>query len=291
VESFLARQYSGPNRVKTLVRFRNAWKQWRVFLAEEGVNIPRGLTYNHVEKFITWRTAQVKRVSRKQVSRNTASTDTKIFSIIMSEAVKKGFATKNPCKDVKHFRDTPAEKPEITDEEIVIIREGLRTKPEWMAVSFEIALHQGCRLSETSMPMSKVNLEAGTIEFKAKGRGGKPHVFTTQLHPGLRLLMERLKAEKRPVTCVLPVMAAWKWHGFLKEIGLSHLCFHCTRVSCITRMVRAGVPPAQSMAYVSHATELIHQLYTRLNAKDVSRAVAALDFSPPQKDTRVPVPA
>ena len=61
-------------------------------------------------------------------------------------------------------------------------------------MSLEIALHQGCRLSETSQPLDRVDLKRGTITFSAKGRNGKLHVFTTALHPGLRPLVERLKA-------------------------------------------------------------------------------------------------
>ena len=48
----------------------------------------------------------------------------------------------------------PPKKPELTDKEISQIREALKEEPEWMQVAFDIALHTGCRLRETHLPMN-----------------------------------------------------------------------------------------------------------------------------------------
>ena len=73
-------------------------------------------------------------------------------------------------------------------------------------------------------------------------------------------------------------MAAKEFHFFFKEIGLPHLCFHCTRVTVATRMARAGVPISEAMAFVGHASETIHRIYQRLAAADLSSAVAAVSY-------------
>ena len=276
VEVYLVDRYKA--QAKTLNRMVYAWSQWQAFLAEQGLRVPRALDYNAVLGFIEWRTAQVKG-SGKRVSKNTALCDARVMSVIMREAMRRGFAETNHCEKLGIRKDAARQKPEITDAEIAAIRAGLAGEPEWMRIAWEIALHQGCRLSETSVALAAVDLERLTITFNAKGRRGVKHVFTTSLHPELVPLMRRLKGEGREVTCVLPQMAAKEWHFFLKQLGLRHLCFHCTRVTVITKMARAGVPVSQAMAFVGHASETIHRIYQRLATADLSRAVAAVSFA------------
>lgn len=57
---------------------------------------------------------------------------------------------------------------------------------------------------------------------------------------------------------------------------MPHLCFHCTRVTVITKMARAGVPMAVAMAYVLHSSSLVHKIYQRLGIADLGSAVAAI---------------
>jgi hypothetical protein len=76
---------------------------------------------------------------------------------------------------------------------------------------------------------------------------------------------------------------------------LRHLCFHCTRVTVITRLCRANVSESQAMRFVGHASETIHRVYQRLRAEDVSACVSALRIPssessdlPPSTPARVP---
>lgn len=276
VDPFLSQRYAG--REKTSARMTYAWHQWRSYLFAQGVRVPRGLDYRTVLGFIDWRRAQVKPSSGRVVSLNTALCDVRVMSVIMREAMRRDFAEVNHCEKLGIAKDPAKQKPEMTAAEIATIRAALVERPEWMRTSFEIALHQGCRLTETSVPLEDIDLDRHTIRFRAKGRKGTKHVFTTQLHPALEPLVRSLAAAGRPVTCVLPQMAAKEWHFFFKGLKLGHLCFHCTRVTVITRMARAGVPMAQAMAFVGHASETIHRVYQRLATGDLSRAVAALSF-------------
>lgn len=274
-EGFLRERYKA--RPKTLARMLGAWKQWHTFLSEEQIRVPRGLDYNAVLRFIEWRRA-LKKPSGRFVTKNTALCDVRAMSVVMREAMRRNFAETNHCEKLGITKDPAKKKPEMTDGEIARIREALRTRPEWMRVSFEIAIHQGCRLSETSAPLSAIDFERNTITFAAKGRRGEKHIFTTQLHPALWPLLETLAQRKLELTCELPRMAAKEWHMFFREIKLDHLCFHCTRVTVITRMARAGVPISQAMAFVGHASETIHHIYQRLATSDLGRAVAAVSY-------------
>jgi hypothetical protein len=107
---------------------------------------------------------------------------------------------------------------------IAAIREGFATQksPEWMRMCFEIAIHQGFRLQETSFPLSRVDWKRQTIEFHAK-RGPR---FTAPIHRNLLPLLERLKAERRAKTCELPALPSKDWWRFFKAIGLGQKGVH-----------------------------------------------------------------
>lgn len=281
VDTYLRLKYR--NSPKTL-RCELIWWGWcETFLRERKVSSPRGVTYQLGLDYIAWRTSQVKRVSGRSPSFNSALQEVKALSRLMREAIRRGFAESNPLAGMGLKRDPAPEKPEISDEEVAIIRARLAEieggKPwrkRWMSVAFEIALHQGCRHNETRIALADIDEVKGTVLFHVK-RG---RVFTTQLHPELRPLIARLRAEGARHTLEFPprkVAFAW-WRFFREEVKLPHLCFHCTRVTVITRMARAGVPIQQAMAFVLHADELIHKVYQRLQPDDVGRCVAALAY-------------
>lgn len=276
VPALIARHWTNQ---KSRVRADGAWKQWQAFLEQRGIPVPRALSYADIVEFVRWRSSQTKR-NGDPVSKNTALCDLRIMSAIMREAVKLGYAGANPCAAPGFHRDDPAEKPEITDEEIALIRSRLPAWAEergevWMTNCFEVAIHQGCRLRECRVALRDIDLRRGTITFRAKG--GK--VFATALHQNLRPLVERLAKAGATHTCgPIPLLASKRWREFFDELELRHLCFHCTRVTVVTKLARAGIPEQQAMAYVGHSSELVHKIYQRLKPADVSAAAAAVRF-------------
>ena len=289
------RHQSSP---KTLVSETNRWEWIDSFMIEQRVYGPQGVTYQLGLDYMAWRTSQTKRVSKRHPSHNTALAELRLLSRVMREAVRRGFITSNPLERMGIKKLRPAEKAEMTDTDIAKIRaalvekEGhLPLKERWMTISFEIALHQGCRISETSLPLSDIDLGARRITFHAK----RAKVFTTTLHPGLVPLIQQLKASGAERTCVLPKLATRDWHLFLKgrlernRQGICpHLTFHSTRVTVITRMARAGVPIQQAMAYVGHADQTVHRIYQRLQADDLTRCTQALSFFPANGTPQTP---
>ncbi|MDR1282262.1 MAG: hypothetical protein LBK99_15785 [Opitutaceae bacterium] len=101
-------------------------------------------------------------------------------------------------------------------------------------------------------------------------------MFTTRLYPGLAPLIRQLQEAGASHLCVLPRMASKDWWLFFRRLKMSHLCFHCTRVTVITRLARAGMPIQQAMRFVGHASAVVHQIYQCLQALDLGAAVAAL---------------
>ncbi len=282
VTEFLNNHYA--TKPKTLLRYLGAWKSLRVYLETFKILYPAQLTYKHATDYVEWR-QKPSAEGMYWASRGTAIWELKILRLLMSEAVRQGLATTNPCVRLGLKKGHTREKPEITDDEIAIIRRALKTRPEWMRTSFEIAIHQGCRSTETCIPLSRIDLERMQITFDVKG--GK--TFTTKLHDSLVPLVSRLKADGRERTFDLCAQAGREWTRFFRKIGLRHLCFHCTRVTVITRLCRANVSESQAMRFVGHASETIHRIYQRLRAEDVSACVSALRI--PSSETQDAQPA
>jgi site-specific recombinase XerD len=285
VPSWLEFKHSSGNR--TLATEKHRWHYVEAFLAEHRIHTPAGVTYQLGLDYLTWR--QTKKTRSGRGGFNNALAELRQLGRIMREAVRRGFITASPLERMGIKRHKAAEKPEITNEEIAKIRAALRDTEghlpiteRWMTVSFEIAIHQGCRLTETSLPLSDINEAAGTITFRQKG----DRVFTTRLHDGLRPLLARLRAAGATRTCVLHRLASRDWSRFFKgrpernqPSVAPRICFHCTRVTVITRLARAGVPIQQAMAYVGHADQTIHRIYQRLQAPDLAACSSALVFS------------
>jgi integrase len=257
----------------TLTRYQNAWTAVATFLDEQKLWTPRHVERRHAAEFLVWRKSQ-KRHCGKSINHNTALTDLRVWTRIMREALDRGYLDANPLYQLGFKRVNVKVKPELTDAEIAKIRATLAENnyPEWMMISFEIALHQGCRLTETQVPIGDIDFENGEITFRMKGRGGQPEIHTAPIHPDLRPLLEKIHDRGDPVTCVLPQMAAKIWWQFRQKHGLGHTAFHSTRVSVATRFARAGVSQTQAMAYLNHASETVHRVYLRLRAKDTAAA-------------------
>jgi integrase len=270
---------------KTLKRYLGAWDWIRTFVEEENLPHPQSVTYNHVMRFITWRSSR-ERHCGKIVSRNTAICDVKLWGIVMREAVRRGYCTTNPCLKLGIQRDPPKEKSEILDAEADLITRLLNEKEaslpitdRWMSTSFRIASLHGCRLSETQIPMTAIDFARQTMRLSAKGRNGKAKVYTVRIHPQLMPLLLELQAARATITCVHPPMASKDFHTFFQSRPeLSHLSFHCTRVTVITKLARAGVPIQQAMAYVGHASQTVHKIYQKLKAEDLSLCTQAISY-------------
>lgn len=284
VEKFLRDRYrTSP---LTLTRYLNAWDWLVVYLDEKKIHVPAALDYNTVLAYIDWRTGQ-KRHSGKCVSRNTAITEIKVLGVIMREAMRRGFASANPCERLNIQRDPAKEKPELTEAEIALIRDEcirreatLALPEQWMTTCFEIALHTLCRLRSTEVPMHLVNFERDEITLRVKGRrNGEPRWLTVPIHPDLRPRLQALRDAGASHTCRLPRMAAKEWWALRQKLGIAHTCFHSTRVTGITRLWRAGVGESFAMRLAGHNSPTVHRIYQRGSTADLRASLNQLRFS------------
>ena len=281
---FLRQKYAGEEHERTLARYELAWRNVRAFLLWKGIDTPRRLTRAICKEYHIWRQnpeangGRVEGVLR--CGHNNALQELKILSIICDEAVALDFIETNPAYRNGIKRIKAEEKRPFTDEEIQKIRLALNDGPSWMAISFELALHQALRLRQTSFPLSCVDWKRGTITYPRKiVKGNKP--FTHPIDDRIRPLLEKLKEADAKMTCVIPPdqeLPSKTWWRFFKKHDIKDVCFHCTRVTWITRAAIAGVPISKAMRFVNHGSEEVHRIYTKLQAHDIMDVPAMVTY-------------
>jgi integrase len=260
----------------TRTRYTNAWNALIPFLEARQLRHPGGVRYRHAREWMDWRTGDQGR-ERKW---NTAIVELRVLAAIMQEAVRREFIGANPLQKLGLKRRAGKVKPEITPaEERQILAECVRRaalgeQDAWMGRAFVVAMRHGCRLSETDVPLCDVDIERKTIYF-ARTKGGKVRVVPA--HPDVVEIAKARKAAGAETLVGLPVACPGKrFLMMLRSIGLNHLCFHCTRVTVVSRLARAGVPLAQAMEFVGHGSSEVHAIYRRFSPGDFSAALAAV---------------
>jgi hypothetical protein len=109
---------------KSLKSETGRWHWIDAFLTERKIHGPQGVTRQLGREYMTWRTSQVKRVSGKHPSHNTALMEVKMLSRVMREASNREFIPANPLERLGIKKHKPAEKPELSDADRVYVVQG-----------------------------------------------------------------------------------------------------------------------------------------------------------------------
>ena len=96
-------------------------------------------------------------------------------------------------------------------------------------------------------------------------------VFLWDQYKDLLPLVKKARKEGRKTLVELPAQPSPRWIKFFKSIGLDDLCFHCTRVTVVTRLCEAGFSESQTMSYVGHTSELVHAVYRKMRPTAVAK--------------------
>ncbi len=271
---------------KTRASYILRWRHITRFLAAHGLHSPDLIRHAHAQEYIAWRVAQ-SRPRGTPITRNCAVAEFKVLRSVILEAVRRELIDRDPLAHLRLTRDPPAEKPAITPEEQAIIEAALNGEPEWMQHSWAIAIHTGCRLRETRIALRDVDLDAGTIRF-TNPKGGRARAYTVPLPDSLRPLFTKLARDNRTHTLDFPPQPSRRWGQFFHKLGLDHLCFHCSRVSFITRLLHAGAPLGVAMKLVNHASATIHRIYQRADLADLRRWADPSPHRPPSQSAPPP---
>jgi len=250
----------------------NAWTRLEEWFLSRGFITPAFIRYEHAAEFFAAR-------KKAKAAHNTALLEVKFGSQILQEAVRRELIPGNPWVKLGIKRARGKVKPEITSEQAAIVQAGLieHKMPDWMSESWLVYTTQGCRATESKIPMADIDEKAGVIWFE-KQKGDKP--FATKIHPALLPLIKKKRKAGAEFLIDLPPNSAKKWWVFLREKLKLPFSIHSTRVTVATQMARGGVDRTEAMRYLNHSSELVHRIYQRLRPDDLSAAVAAVGFQP-----------
>jgi integrase len=263
----------------TFQQYRVRWGWLEEFLEGAAIVTPAMLAREHCFEYAAWRTAQKKRSSGKSPGINTAITELKLLGLLMDEAVNRGLALSNPARKLQIGHEEPAMKAEMSDEEIGAIYHALEGEPVWMRRAWHVALHTGLRFGDTPIPTAQIRWGEKSILIE-KPKGGRKREFSIPLYPAIEGMLRDLRDSGEKRLWSLPaeerVITGITWSKFFKRIGMGHLCFHCTRVTFISRGARHGISEAMMMKLVNHGSKEIHRIYQRLLPADALRLGASI---------------
>jgi len=262
----------------TLLSYKGQWKHISHFLAVKRIFTPADVRFAHGAEYVEWRTGR--RAGHKTAGRNTAIHEAKLLGLTMRHAVKLGLAVANPIVDLGIKKIPPKEKREFTDEEIAKCLAALDTEDEWLRLTFLIALHTGCRLTETVLYMPFVDFARRTITF-GDPKGGKKKAFTRPLPAVLIPVLEPLK--EREYSHSLPFQPSRQLQHFFQRVEIKGVSLHCLRVSYATRLFRAKVPLVAAMRLLNHGSDVVHRIYQKLKVEDVAEYADVLLYPPAPK--------
>lgn len=276
---FLRLRYgSHPGNLKA---FTNRWRALEPFLSSRKILFPKDLTGQAAWDYVVWRTGPKPREGGvRRAKKNTALHELKLLRMMMRHAIAMGWASRSPVEGVRIPWDDPKEKPEIEPEHLPVIMKALKERrPEFMTVMFKIAYFTGCRLNDTYLLLRHVDLDRKLIHFP-EPKGKKP--FTRPCPPELIPLFTELKRDTTRQRAFEPdgpmrnMSARWLW--LFRSIGLAQYSFHCTRVSYISRCIRAKLPETVTLRLVNHCSVLVNRLYQRFRGEDLREAADSIVF-------------
>ena len=228
VTEYLEKNSSG----RTLERYLSAWRTLKMWLDELNIVAPRDLTYKICSDYLNWRKTPDKRNGKYKAGTNTAITEFKLLRQLLREAVKQGYCTGNPAREVVVKRAPRKIFPDYTDTDLQDIykailhidpayTDGAAYNPVFTGPlkddngcyshglrrtqahnSFVVGLLHGARLNETNVnPMTDVNLAAPIPTIRFFQKGGKERV--KPLHPQLIPFFKKLKDAKATQTYLM----------------------------------------------------------------------------------------
>ena len=258
----------------TKVYYLNSWRHLVRFIIEKKISL-QAFSANDCEIYLKWRQS-LPRTSGGKAGRNQACQDLKILKWIHRQGRLLGKMDSVALLDYRIKRGPICRvKPVFSDNEIKITRKALAVEgvPEWMKVSFEIALATGCRLRETQIPLECVDLKNRVLTFPTP-KGGAGKSFSIPIPAAIEPMLAKMKAEGREITCIVPrTRASLCWRRLLDICGLKHHCFHSLRVTRVTRLRLSGCSQSVAMRLVNHSSTLVHELYQRHCVDDLRDAV------------------
>jgi len=284
VPDYIRQHYEG----KPLTQLRNLyfWRTIHVFLHENGIRHPREIRYEHAAAYMAWR----KGPDGNNAAHNTARNEVKFLAFLMSEAIRRELAERNPIA-LARIELAPAKaKREISDAEIAAFRKEFEKEESWMGTAFELLINLGCRFTEARVSKERIDFDRLTIQLTDSKRDALDprKYFTAPISEQLATFLKRIAWYDGHT---MPVPTRMMNRNFNRALhrAAPGVTSHCCRVSFISRCHRAGLSEHEAMRLVNHSTRMVHRLYSKLNVEDARTAMMKVPLPPPPgRGTAVP---
>ncbi len=257
----------------------------------------RDLRPQHVDDFLT----SIASKGRKGTTLNRYHTS---LSVVLREAVERGFAMENVARRVKNHRVEVHEVPYLGEPEV---RRILAAAPRDLRPILAILADTGLRRGELlSLAWSDVDIGRGTVLVRRSKTGrGREVPLTTRARTAFDELHASrgsfpLRGEDLVFAPLLELQrpAVWKkapdseftprrraenrlTHQFarvVQRLGMDGVTLHSLRHSCASRMVMAGVPLSAVARVTGHSTLRCAALYGKHAPQDAAKmAIRALE--------------
>lgn len=282
VEDYIDQHYA---QKVTIRRAHYFWRTLRVFMFEHGIHHPKQVKYEHAAQFMDWRQND----TGDRAGHNTARMEVKFWSFLMSEAVRREYADRNAIALARIEIKAAKPKREITEEEIVLIREEFKKEDPWMATSFELLINLGIRFAESRIHSSRIDLKRHVIELTdSKRQATDPRkYFSVPISDQLAAYLATIRWYDN---FTLPELTRPMNRNFNRAIAraVEGVTSHCCRVSFISRCHRSGLGEHEAMRLVNHSTRMVHRVYSKLNVEDARNAMMRLPLPPPAEPQQRP---
>lgn len=183
----------------------------------------------------------------------------------------------NPCKKIKDIKDTKLERQPLTDEQVEIIREGLKDIRDKAVVEFFLAT--GCRCSEVAnVKVKDIDWNNKTLFVIGKGNKERRVYFTDKCKIVLSKYLSSRAGNSEYLFCSsrfpygkltnrgLEIIV--KKIGIKTNIGV-HLHPHLFRHTFATRALNQGMPIEMVQLLLGHSKIETTQIYAKVKQANI----------------------
>jgi len=272
VPTFIAQNYVNQH---TRSRMSHVWTAICMFMRIQKIVHPRQVRYEHAQDYMRWRV-------KGGAAHNTARLEVKAWASILNEAMRRDLCEKNVlalaripkgnrliARSLEHGEFKKARALFAESE----AKSSNRAQAVWMSVVLEICGHIGCRFSEASIPMERVDFANReiTVEDSKRKPNDPRKLYVTPIPDELMPTLEKLRDSGATRTCeVLTREMNHRFNKALKKaIGVTS---RTLRVSFITRCIESGLTEQETMLLVNHSNKEVSALYAR-HRLDRSRSI------------------
>lgn len=264
VEHFIERRYSHRQNHRTKARYLGVWSNLHRFLIRFEIPNPSAVTPDTIDDYQRYR-RKVGRGNRRAAKLTTIGYELRLLALILKEAIRQKRCTENFALGLGISRKPEKRKPEISPEQERLVRAHLETLgDDDLLTQFIIAIRHGTRLQATRVHLERdVDWSQGLVTFHEKGSTE----LVVPLHPEVRDLLWQRKQAGKLWSCEVSRNASKRWKAVFTAVGMPDHCFHCCRVTVISRLHRLQVPEPKIMAFVGHQSIQVHRSYCRISLR------------------------